>query len=582
MNDHASALRSAAATIATTPSMRGAEFNQAAGREEGVLSTAVALQLYLVASVIVTWPLALHCTTHLPLGTLGTPTVSWFNLWTLEWNALRIRDGFAGYWDAPIFFPARAAFALSEPQGFTGIFFALLELPLGPVASYNVLLLLTLALNGIGARHLLRTSGVASTAATLGGVLVVASPYAIKELGVLQLLALYPPLFVLAELCKLQRGEGGVVWIRLALWWSVTLWTCVYYALFLSLFLVLGLLAAIGKRRMAFKPGKYVFLALVVGGACAAPLLLAQHRAVNRYQRSAQMVRSGSADVSAYVQLDAAALGARVHPLPTRPPGKFALYPGSALLALAAVGLWRQRRGVHASWVRFCAAACGLAFVLSLGTRWSIAGVVPYERLVQDVLPGFAQLRSPYRFAAFLQVFLVAIAGFGVEEVLRRTRDWRLGRLIPCVLALCLLENVTLAERLHEFPAEELNAAWVRWLEERPGGSIAMIPPQHTGRASDFEPVTLSMLQSLVHGHPLVGGFSGFFPPSAEIMADRLWDFPHPSLLDFLRQTGVRYVVVDASWAEERGVRAPADTVLVHASGGKLVYALESVSGLKP
>src|SRR5690349_7977848 len=71
--------------------------------------------LYVTAALLVTWPLARHLTSHLPLGGLDAPTVPWFNLWTLAWNADRLAHGLHGYWDAPIFYPARDTFALSEP-----------------------------------------------------------------------------------------------------------------------------------------------------------------------------------------------------------------------------------------------------------------------------------------------------------------------------------------------------------------------------------------------------------------------------------------------------------------------------------
>jgi len=61
--------------------------------------------LFGALAVVWTWPLALHATTHLPLGTESSATVPLFNLWTLRWNADRLAHGYAGYWDAPIFFP---------------------------------------------------------------------------------------------------------------------------------------------------------------------------------------------------------------------------------------------------------------------------------------------------------------------------------------------------------------------------------------------------------------------------------------------------------------------------------------------
>jgi hypothetical protein len=75
--------------------------------------------LYAALAIVLTWPLALRLTTHLPIGAESSPTVPLFNLWTLRWNAERLAEGYRGYWDAPIFHPTTGAFAFSEPQPLT-------------------------------------------------------------------------------------------------------------------------------------------------------------------------------------------------------------------------------------------------------------------------------------------------------------------------------------------------------------------------------------------------------------------------------------------------------------------------------
>src|SRR5258706_9795085 len=90
-----------------------------------------ALALFGATALLVSWPLATRLTTHLPLGSLGSKTVPLFNLWTLEWNLQRIAHAYAGYWDAPIFYPEHAAFALSEPEAVPGLMFASTRWALG-------------------------------------------------------------------------------------------------------------------------------------------------------------------------------------------------------------------------------------------------------------------------------------------------------------------------------------------------------------------------------------------------------------------------------------------------------------------
>src|SRR5215475_10688187 len=96
--------------------------------------------LFAAAAVVVTWPLASRLGTHLPLGSLSGRTVPLFNLWTLEWNAQRLAHGYAGYWNAPIFHPVKAAFAFSEPEAVPGLIFAAVRWAVGSIAAYNLTL----------------------------------------------------------------------------------------------------------------------------------------------------------------------------------------------------------------------------------------------------------------------------------------------------------------------------------------------------------------------------------------------------------------------------------------------------------
>ncbi|HEX2675670.1 MAG TPA: hypothetical protein VHM19_03505, partial [Polyangiales bacterium] len=189
---------------------------------------------YALLALLVTWPLAPRLATHLPVGQLHEATVPYFNLWTLQWNADRIAHGYAGYWDAPIFYPAHGTFALSEPMTLPGLVYAPLGWAFGALTAYGLLLLLSLMANAFAMRRLLACAGVAPLVATCGGALALGLPFVHKELGVLQLSLLAPPLCALAELRLAFRSPSRAVLIRLALAIAATLWSCVYYALLLA------------------------------------------------------------------------------------------------------------------------------------------------------------------------------------------------------------------------------------------------------------------------------------------------------------------------------------------------------------
>ena len=506
---------------------------------------------YALLALLVTWPLVTRLATHLPLGALHEPTVPYFNLWTMEWNALRLAHGYAGYWDAPIFHPARDAFAMSEPQGLTGWLFSPLCWLLGPVPAYDLSLLALLWLNGWAGRRLLRLLGLQPLAADLGGALFLGLPLVRHELGVLQLCAAWPVLFALGELAILAREASAAAVVRLGMWLVAAAWSCVYYVLFLGLFVLLAPLFYLRRELLAPHLLRATGLALCVVMAAMAPLLAAERRAVSTHTRSEAAVRSGSGSVLAYLEPPRGTPLARLFPRWERGEGRRSLYPGYVCCALAVLGVVRARRVPPARFVRFALALGVVALLLSFGTRWQLAGVSPYALTVERYVPGFGQLRSPYRAALFVQLTLTTFAGLGLQALARRARGPLLAAL--CVL-LALAEVSTPGTVLARFPAEVLREPWIAWLARQPAGAVAMLPVTARGQAAAYVDTTLGMLQALRHGHPIVNGYSGFFPERTDRLMDRLRHFPGADGVSALREVGVRYVVVDRRWPGARAL----------------------------
>lgn len=498
-------------------------------------------------AALATWPLALHLDSYLPIGAEAPPTVALFNLWTLRWNADRLLAGYAGYWDAPIFAPARGAFALSEPQPLTGLLYApLLLVAQSDVLAYNLLLLLILALNGAAMYQLLREAGLARGPALLGGLLAESLPFVAYELGVIQLTVLFPACLALAALLRFaERGDlrSG---LGLGGWLAATFLTCEYYGAFLGLLLVFGaplLLIRAGLGRSAIGN-------LLIGAALAAlllaPVLPAQARYAAGYTRSDTTIADNSARPADYLRLPAGALGAGAAPW-LRDGGGNALYPGTLAVLIGLAGAGAAWRSGRRRWALFCTAGAVGAALLSLGLNLRLAGFAPYE-LVRAYVPGYRQLRSPFRLAVLAQLLLVALAA----EALGWLWRWRapLGRWCALgLVALGLAEVLILPAPLYRFPAERIRDPWVSRLAAQPAGVVAMVPFPSSGAARDYEPTSVAMLQGLAHGHPLANGYSGFFPPAYVELRQAMQDFPSPASLDALRGAGVTYLVVDRAWA---------------------------------
>ncbi|HTU60213.1 MAG TPA: hypothetical protein VMF89_17305 [Polyangiales bacterium] len=534
----------------------------------------VAALAYAALSALLCWPIVRALHTHLPLGELGEPTVPYFNLWTLLWNAERLRHGFAGYWDAPIFYPARDAFALSEPQGLTGLLFAPLALLAGPVGAYNLTLLALLVANGLAGRCLLIEAGTAAPLATWGGMFFIGLQFLREELAVLQLCATWPIVLGLCELTRLaQRADPWAI-VRLAVWVVATGWSCIYYLLFFVLLIVLA--GPFVVRRSWFE--RPMLIAMLFGTCCVAaglvPLTAAEERAVASFTRSASAIHTGSSSALAYLQFPRDTPLAQLIPAWARPEGRRSLYPGMLLVGLAVVGGFGVGRRERRRLLAYSSAALLVCLFLSFGTRLQLAGISPYQLTAQRYLPGFDHLRSPYRGAVFVQLLLALWAGIGLASLAARLQPWA-ARLASagCVL-LALLEVTPWHFTRARFPHEVLHEPWLEWLRAQPEGAVAMVPVNPTWHVRDYVDTTLYMLQGLKHGHPIVNGYSGFFPPASDDMVLALRGFPGAASLEALRKGDVRYVVVDRKLDAVRTLTERPDPRLepVYEHGPRIVY----------
>lgn len=299
------------------------------------------MPLYLVVSCLVTWPVVAHLPSSLTYGDEPVPTVPRFNLWTMRWNQQQVGDLYRNYWDAPIFHPNDGSFALSEPQPLTGLVFTPIAWLTGnPVLAFNLVFLAIFTLNGYAGARLARRLGVAPAPALLAGVLAVGLSFVANEMGVLQLTAVFPVLFLIGAIVDWAEKGGRWPAALIGIWLAATFLTCGYYGIFAVPGIGLPALALFRRDWLTRSRLKELVVAGAVFTVLALPFLLAQSTITSDYDRSEDLIQSLSANAWEYKQLVDAAQGSGLMPwLADRESGQ-GLYPGTALLGLAFVGFW--------------------------------------------------------------------------------------------------------------------------------------------------------------------------------------------------------------------------------------------------
>lgn len=540
-------------SVVTVPDARGRSVDSTPGRSlrrRLVRWGLIELVGYFLLATIATWPLAVRCTSALPLGTESVATVPLLNLWSVWWNADRAAHFYRGYWDAPIFHPTEGAFAFSEPMPTTVVVGPIVWLSGQRVLAYNVLLLTALALNGWAAFRLLRYLRLRWLVCVLAGGIIEMLPMVQAELGVLQLVPLFGILWTLHALCRFARRPRWSHSLVLGAAFAFTYLTCAYYGLFLSILLFISSVWLLGKRFREI--GTWWRLTAGAGLALllVSPVVAAQIKIIRAHdlRRDHDWMNRLSADLEHYV----------VTPRPQwlepgriallRDRSRFHLSPGWLKIALALLGAGAglaSRR--YRKWTAFCLTIAVAALVLSQGPKFTVFGWSPYAWLT-GWYPGMAQVRSPFRFAMFVQLATGLLAALGLQRIVtgRRWQPWR--RIVAtCLGLLALIEIVPAPQRLYAVPALDAQRGWIEWLKREtvPDTTIAVIPLPDGTNVKAYEETALHMYWGTFHHRRMINGYSGFFPESFLETKSLLKDFPGSKSIERLRELGVGYCVVN-------------------------------------
>ena len=495
-------------------------------RRPRALPLLLALGVYLAVAVGITWPLATRLTTHVAGFGFGDGYEVVRQVW---WAREQIAAG-RNPFDQPL---------LVYPDGFTSwlqwtaplqyLPAALLAFVVSPLAAFNLALLITLALNGLGGYALgLTLTGGQRGAALLGGLALMAFPALQGHLSVghLGIMTLWPSALaarslwrVLFERAGWREAVWGGVWVALGVLSYVTQITFVLFPL--AAFLLLGALIVAPRtvlRRgepFAHQPLARAAAMLALGGALTvpffAPLLTEEGRA-----------ELSSVEEGGRVTFSADAL-AFVSPSPFGPLGDAGLAPdysrrvlgtnsaegaaylGAIPLSLAAIAL-AKRRG---AWV-WAVLALG-AMLLSLGPllKWQDQPVtltiediethVPLPWALLEELPVFDATRTPGRFNLATGVAMGALVSLGAASLFERVRrpawraalGWALGGLI-------LLEY----QLFWPFPTDDARQPdYFRALAQADEVRAVLNVP-----VDDLLVAKLGLYQQTIHGQPLIAG----------------------------------------------------------------------------
>jgi hypothetical protein len=192
---------------------------------------------YHVLAIVHTYPLVWRIGTHLPGHGLGdNVSFVWNGWWMREALASSAADFFGS---APIAAPLFPSLVLHTHNGLAAFLGATLLEPLTVVAAQNVLLIVSLALNGFAAYTLARTVGANRGPSMLAGALFVVAPFVTARLmSHYNLVMVWPLAFACAAYVRWWRTPTLTTAAVMAVAAGLIPYADYYYAVFFGVFAI--------------------------------------------------------------------------------------------------------------------------------------------------------------------------------------------------------------------------------------------------------------------------------------------------------------------------------------------------------
>jgi len=393
---------------------------------------------YVLITALLFRSVVLLLPTHL-FGDLGDPLL---NTSILAWNAKHLPLS-SDWWNFPAFAPLSGVTAFTEHLlGAYPLTSPVIWFTGNAVLAYNVLLLVTLPLNGVATYALVRELTGSWIGGFVGGLAFAFAPFTGAHASHIQMLMAFGMAFALYGLHRYVKygAARDLVWFGVGLW-SVMLsnaYTLVFFPILLTVWALFFCRRADARRWMA--------LAGIVGANAllVAPLLIGYHirQAAYGLSRGYSEIVSWSAGIQSLAGVGPQSM-LWAGWLPDTPGYEQSLFPGLAIVTLAALGVGLSvASDALREWRRvalFYLTGAFLMWSLALGpeVRWFDVRFplkyTPYSLLLG--LPGSHSIRAPSRAWLLATLCLAVCAGLGTAWLSSRPRaKWLIAPLATLII----------------------------------------------------------------------------------------------------------------------------------------------------
>jgi hypothetical protein len=517
----------------------------------------LALLAYSGLAVFMTWPIAGQLTTHLAGGRDDIMT----HQWTFWWIKQALAQGMDPFYSQWIFYPNGVTLLFHNIAWLNIAAWLPLQAVLGSIPAYNLLFIVTFALNGFTTFLLGREWTKAFWPAFVGGLVWGYWPAIQSHYDHPNMIAVFwIPLTLLYLKRAIENGrtrDAVLAGIFLGLTGVTRVHLLIMGAVLLALFVASKL---VRPAYRTWRTVKQLLMMGVVAGVLLAPILvpmiIGQITRAHPEDIFVDEQTAGQTDLLAYVlpppdhllATDAIRAGWKRLGINRT----YDAFIGYVVIALAVYGAIRQWPSA-----RFWVLAALVYFGLALGPELRVNGhlysevPMPYQ-LVEGL---FRVLRKPDRFNVLLGLPIAMLVAFGVQSLLQQRRLSRHPAVVGLAACLLILAEYRQAPFPNFAPA---TPAWFNQLAQEPGRAAILDLPMDLVKSNKWY-----MFYQITHGKPLVEGRVSRVPREAfAFMREvpllqqlRRSNRIDPELVDISRQlrqlsdADVRYIVLHKKFA---------------------------------
>ena len=365
---------------------------------------------------------------HVLLGSTPFPHDSVLTAGILEWGFRALWDSQLSLFDWTAGFPLKNTLAGTEHLVGWQLFYSPLRAAgLTVAASYNVVLLLSFVISGVGTALLARRLGATRAGATLGGFAFAFNPFHVDHAIHLQTMAIsWSPFAILGlEMTLAREGIKGPLLMSTA--FIMTVLSGMYFGVFLPLVLATYAIASwlLGRHRLDWVAARNLAAAGVVSLLALSPVLLPYVRYAATWGAYPQPIAVLTKFSFPIVGLFKTPnwLAVWQHSLLASEATSIGAFPGIVGLVLAGIGLVRRGKGRDERRVQLLLLVLATAaFLFALGPVLTVRTQVAFEPLSWLPLPGriwmsFTAVRWPMRIFLYSILCGAVLIGLGVSRV---------------------------------------------------------------------------------------------------------------------------------------------------------------------